>query len=385
MDGIRREKTAPKTTGAAKKRVVVLGATGSIGSSTVDCIKKHPDLFEMAAFSAYSDTEGFERLRAEFPGAAGVLVSRDGEDALLSMISGVGADIAVNGIAGAAGLFPSKAVLESGKDLALANKETAVMAGNLIIPLAEKHGRKILPVDSEHSAVFHLIEALGKDAVDEIILTASGGPFRTWEAGKIARATVRDALRHPTWEMGSKITVDSASLANKGLEVIEACVLFGFEPEKVKVAVHPQSLVHSFVRTKNGDLYAQASYPDMRRPILSALQWPEQKPNALEKLVFDFPCEMTFEPPRRDVFPLLGIAYKAAALKGGYPIAFNAANEEAVKAFLAGRFPFSGLAETTAAVMENDWSGTPADFETVADVDARAREKARAHITSVLT
>ena len=363
--------------GNTKKKVLVLGATGSIGTSTIDCIKKYPERFELAGFSANSDEKGFERLKSEFPGAAAVLVSRDGTDALIAMISGTEADVAVNGIAGAAGLFPSKAVLESGKDLALANKETAVMAGNLIIPLAQRTGKKILPVDSEHSAVFHLIEAYGRESVDEIILTASGGPFRTWPEEKIARATVQDALKHPTWSMGSKITVDSASLANKGLEVMEACVLFNINPEKVKVTVHPQSLVHSFIRTRDGDLYCQASYPDMRRPILSALCWPEKKGNLLEKFTFDAPCEMTFEPPRKSAFPLLGIAYKAAALRGGYPVAFNASNEEAVNAFLKGAFSFSGLAEITAEVMENDWGGTPASFEEVADVDSRARETAR--------
>lgn len=361
----------------SKKKVLVLGATGSIGSSTIDCIKKYPERFELAGFSANSNGNGFEQLKKEFPDAAAVLVSKDGQDALISMITCTEADIAVNGIAGAAGLFPSKAVLESGKDLALANKETAVMAGNLIIPLAERAGKKILPVDSEHSAVFHLIEAFGKESVDEIILTASGGPFRTWTEEKIAAATVQDALKHPTWSMGAKITVDSASLANKGLEVIEACVLFDFNPEKVKVVIHPQSLVHSFIRTMDGDLYCQASYPDMRRPILSALCWPEKKENLLEKFTFDIPCEMTFEPPRRDSFPLLGIAYKAAALRGGYPIAFNASNEVAVHAFLEGAFSFSALAEVTAEVMENDWSWTPETFEDVSEVDSRAREKAR--------
>ena len=363
-----------------RKRVIVLGATGSIGTSTLDCIRKYPDEFELAAFSANRNEKAFESLHEEFPSVPAVLASRDGEEALLAMIADTEADIAVNGISGAAGLFPSKAVLESGKDLALANKETAVMAGNLITALSEKRGRKIIPVDSEHSAVFHLIEAFGRDCIDEIILTASGGPFRTWPKEKIAAATVQDALKHPTWQMGAKITVDSASLANKGLEVIEACALFKIDAEKVKVVIHPQSLVHSLVRTTDGDLYAQVSYPDMRRPILAALRWPRKSATLLEKLNFSAPCEMTFEPPRWDAFPLLSMAFKAAAMKGSYPIAFNASNEEAVLRFLDGKIPFSALAEITAAVMEDDWTLAPDSFEAVAEQDALAREKALAVI-----
>ena len=369
-----------KTADCAKKRVIALGATGSIGKSALDCIRKYPDEFELAGFSANENVRAFEALRAEFPKAAACLVSRDGESALLDMIAKTGADIAVNGISGAAGLFPSKAALESGKDLALANKETAVMAGGLINGLAKKCGQKIIPVDSEHSAVFHLMEAFGRACVDEVILTASGGPFRTWPKEKIAAATVQDALQHPTWRMGAKITVDSASLANKGLEVIEACALFNIEAEKIKVAIHPQSLVHSFVRTKDGDLYAQVSYPDMRRPILAALRYPERRANLLEKLDFAAPCEMTFEPPRWDAFPLLSIAFKAAAMRGSYPIAFNASNEEAVLHFLGGKLPFGALAEVTAAVMEDDWTFEPGSFEAVSEQDSLARQKARSFI-----
>lgn len=372
-----------RTGSGKRKRVLVLGATGSIGTSTLDCIRNYPERFTLAGFSAYGNGTLFDRLRAEFPQAAAVLVSRDGTDALDAMITETPADVAVNGIAGSAGLFPSKAVLEAGVDLALANKETAIMAGNLIFPLAEKHGCKILPVDSEHSAVFHLIEAFGRDVLDEIILTASGGPFRTWPAEKIACARPEDALRHPTWSMGAKITVDSASLANKGMEVLEACALFGISPEKIRVAVHPQSLVHSLIRTADGDLYAQISPPDMRRPILSALCWPEKQENRLEKLSFRIPCEMTFEPPRLDAFPLLPMAFRAAAMQGSYPIAFNAANEEAVRVFLEGRIPFSALAEITAAVLEEDWSRLPESFAEVSGQDRLARAAAGRQIERI--
>ena len=356
---------------------MVLGATGSIGKSALDCIRKYPDEFELSGFSANRNEEAFAALCAEFPHIPACLASREGEAALLNLIAETDADIAVNGISGAAGLFPSKAALESGKDLALANKETAVMAGSLITGLAKKCGQKIIPVDSEHSAIFHLIEAFGRGCIDEVVLTASGGPFRTWPKERIAAATVQDALKHPTWRMGAKITVDSASLANKGLEVIEACALFNIEAEKIKVAVHPQSLVHSLVRTCDGDLYAQISYPDMRRPILAALRYPKKENNLLERLDFTAPCEMTFEPPRWDAFPLLSIAFKAAAMQGSYPIAFNASNEVAALLFLDGKIPFGALAEVTAAVMEDDWALEPKDFEAVAAQDALARQKAR--------
>ncbi len=361
----------------AKRRIIVLGATGSIGESALYCIRKHPDEFELIAFSANRNEGAFKALRAEFPAAAAVLASRDGEDALLDMIERTKADIVINGISGAAGLFPSKVTLESGKDLALANKETAVMAGSLINAIAKKCGQRVIPVDSEHSAVFSLIEAFGRDCIYEVVLTASGGPFRTWPKEKIDTATLQDALKHPTWSMGAKITVDSASLANKGLEVIEACTLFNIEAEKVKVVIHPQSLVHSFIRTVDGDLYAQVSYPDMRRPILSALRYPKKEKNALARLSFSAPCEMTFEPPRFDAFPLLSIAFKAAAMKGSYPIAFNASNEEAVQLFLEGKIPFGALARITASIMEDDWALTPKSFAEVAEQDARARAKAK--------
>ena len=365
---------------ACKKRVIVLGATGSIGKSALDCIRKYQNEFELAGFSANQNEKAFEALRAEFPQAAACLVAREGEDALIGMIEETDADIAVNGISGAAGLFPSRAALESGKDIALANKETAVMAGALITDLAKKCGQKIIPVDSEHSAIFHLMEAFGRDCVDEVILTASGGPFRTWPKEKIAAATVQDALNHPTWRMGAKITVDSASLANKGLEVIEAAALFNINAEKIKVAIHPQSLVHSLVRTRDGDLYAQISYPDMRRPILAALRYPKKENNLLERLDFSSSLEMTFEPPRWDAFPLLSIAFKAAAMQGSYPIAFNASNEVAALLFLEEKLPFNALAEVTAAVMEDDWSFAPKDFDEVAELDAKARQTARSII-----
>ncbi len=365
------------------KKILVLGATGSIGSSCIDIIRQNRDLFSIAGLSAHRDKDGLLALVSEFGVKNNVLSAEAGTPALLQLIRETEADMVVNGISGASGLEPSIASLESGKDLALANKETIVMAGPLIRNLAEQNGCRILPVDSEHSAVFNLMNAYGREAVSGIILTASGGPFRTWTTDRIAKVTPADALKHPTWSMGAKITIDSATLANKGLEVIEACRLFDMSPDRVKVVVHPQSLVHSFIRTNDGVLYAQISKPDMRHPILSALTWPEYRPNHLEALTFDQLCTMQFEPPRYDDFPLLGLAYRAAGLAGGYTIAYNAANEIAVEAFLKGGISFPALAEVAAEVLERDWSREPESFEEVFAADREARDCARSAITGM--
>ena len=356
-----------------RKKIIVLGATGSIGSSCIDIVRNNPGLFEITGLSAHRDKSGLEALSKEFAVSKSVLSGIEGEAALLALIKDTDADIVLNGIAGASGLNPSIAALESGKDLALANKETIVMAGPLIRSLSIEKERLILPVDSEHSAIFNLLNVYGKESISEIILTASGGPFRAWDKQRLKTAKPIDALKHPTWSMGAKITIDSASLANKGLEVIEACRLFDLKPEQVKVVVHPQSLVHSFIRTKDGVLYAQISKPDMRHPIFSALSWPEYCPNHIEPLKFDQICTMNFEPPRLTDFPLLNLAYKAAELAGGYPIAYNASNEIAVEAFLNEKISFMGLSEVTDRIMEQDWSNEPKSFEEVFVIDHKAR------------
>lgn len=357
-----------------------MGATGSIGTSTLDIIRNHRDEFELAGIAAHTDSEGIQRIAEEFSIANTFLSGIQGQKEFLDFIRDTDADIAVNGIAGARGMLPSFAAIESGKDLALANKETIVMAGPLVRKLAADSGCSILPVDSEHSAVFNLIQSYGKESVAEIILTASGGPFRTWANDRIQQVKPEDALKHPTWSMGAKITIDSASMANKGLEVIEACRLFDLPPERVKVVVHPQSFIHSLIRTTDGVLYAQISKPDMRHPILSALTWPDFKSNSLEVIDFSAPFSMQFEPPRYADFPLLGFAYRAAALSGKYTIAYNASNEEAVGAFLAGKLSFPGLSSITASVLERDWTGEPATIEEICEADALARQTARSFI-----
>ncbi len=356
------------------KRVLVLGCTGSIGTNTLDIIRNTPDEFRLSGIQAHTSADALEKYAAEF-GCPALLTSSEDAVSLQDFIGITRPDIVVNGIAGAAGLRPSVTVLENGIPLALANKETIVMAGPLVMRLAAKTGAKILPVDSEHSAVFCLSEKIGPASISEIIITASGGPFRTFTKEQLESVTVEQALEHPTWKMGRKITVDSATLANKGLEVIEAANLFGLPAEKIEVAVHPQSLVHSLVRTNDGMLYAQISDPDMRHPIINALRWPENRKTYMKP--FDLmDTTMSFHRPRTDDFPMLRLAFGAVRNGGKYPAAFNAANEAAVQAFLDRRIKFTAIAETVESVLSSDWTGAASDFDEVAEADRTARKMA---------
>jgi len=275
------------------------------------------------------------------------------------------------------------AAVEAGANLALANKETVVMAGKLIFRLAEEKNVKIIPVDSEHSGVFSLLNAHNNAEISEIILTASGGPFRKFSLKEMESVTVKDALAHPTWNMGKKITVDSSSMANKGLEVIEACYFFNIEPEKIKVVVHPQSIVHSMIRLCNGVVYAQLSKPDMRHPIHDALYWPQTSPLNLEPLNFDS-LTLEFEKPDPQKFPMLTLAQEAVGRGGLYPCAYNGANEEAVKAFLDEKIGFLDIAAITAGVLEKDWAFDYSDLQTVLKADADSRQLASFYIEKIL-
>jgi 1-deoxy-D-xylulose-5-phosphate reductoisomerase len=334
----------------AKKKILVLGCTGSIGASTLNIIENNPDLFEVVGLSAHTQEDELLALAKKFGTSAvaltGIEESLDecfklcGQKGLVELIQNSDADLVVNGIAGASGLLPSIEAVRSGKNLALANKETIVMAGPLILDMARQKGCRILPVDSEHSAVFSMIERYGRDSLDSIVLTASGGPFRKLERKELEQVTVADALKHPTWSMGAKITIDSASMANKGLEVIEACRLFDVPPEKVEAVVHPESLIHSFIRTKDGVFYAQISHPDMRYPIFSALTWPQVREVPIQPFDFSVPREMSFFPPRYADFPMLPLAYQAVKAGGMYTVAYNSANEVAVAAFMKGGIGF---------------------------------------------
>ncbi|MDR0457018.1 MAG: 1-deoxy-D-xylulose-5-phosphate reductoisomerase [Treponema sp.] len=380
-----------------KKRVAVLGATGSIGKSALDVIARGKDYFDLVLLSAHNHREELADLGRLWPGAVTVLSggegspsregapSLEGEKRLLAAIADCGADITLNGISGAAGLKPSMAAIEAGSDLALANKETLVMAGPLVFQKADEKKVQIIPVDSEHSAVFHLIEAHGRDALDEIILTASGGPFRDYSAEEMKKASPQAALAHPTWNMGPKITIDSASMANKGLEVIEAARLFRLPPEKIKVVIHPQSIVHSMIRMKDGAVYAQLSRPDMRLPIHKALYW-SQASSSKEDAVSDFgrldfaSLTLTFYPPDTEKFPLLALAYEAVKKGGLYPCAYNGANEAAVSAFLAGRIGFLDISRITGYVLDRDWSAEPDDIAGVLEADKQAKIMAEKEI-----
>lgn len=364
------------------KKVLILGATGSIGTSALKIISEFPDKFVICGLTAHTNKEALSAIAEKYKCSNFCLTGTpDGEEALQKVIDVSGADIAVNGIAGSAGLMASVKVLERGIDLALANKETIVMASPLVYALADKTGAHILPVDSEHSAIFTLIQHYGRDSVSKIVLTASGGTFKTLSRGQLSSVTVADALKHPTWNMGKKITIDSATLANKGLEVIEACRLFGAKTDDVIVTIHPQSLVHSLIQTKDGVLYAQISPPDMQHPILQALTWPEFYPNSLKKLdlaaSLTEKCEMTFSAPDKERFPMLALAYKAAGLNGGYTIAYNAANEIAVDLFARGAARFYDISDITSSVLEHDWTREPSSFNDVLEIDALARRIAR--------
>ncbi len=373
-----------------KKRLIVLGSTGSIGKNALDVAASLPDLFRVVGISAHRNEEELLR-NAEAHGTRALALSgaapRDpriayaGEEGLRRMIAETGADILVNGISGAAGFLPSVAALESGKALALANKETLVMAGDLIKSLAASRGVPILPVDSEHSAIFQMFHKFGAAAVSRVILTASGGPFRDLKQEKMSAVTPAEALRHPTWNMGRKISIDSASLANKGLEVIEAHHLFDLPPERIGVLVHPQSYVHSFIETQDGSLYAQIGKPDMRVPILNALTHPHIHSYPPGKFSLAG-MSLSFLDPDPARFPMLPLAYEALRRGGSFPLVYNAVNEEAVTAFLDGRLSFPGIADLVSRVMDlRDWPPCRSVPEVLAR-DGEARRAARRLLSS---
>jgi 1-deoxy-D-xylulose-5-phosphate reductoisomerase len=342
------------------KRVVVLGATGSIGRQALEVIAAHPELELVAAMSGSQPMDDLAPLQQ---------VGGD-PTALLEQAE---PDVVLNAIVGFAGVTATLWTLERGVDLALANKESLVAAGELAIAACERGGGRLLPVDSEHSAVFQCLEGTDPATVHSVVLTASGGPFRGRNRSELDDVTPEDALAHPTWEMGPKITVDSATLANKGLEVIEAHFLFGLSYDRIEVVIQPTSVVHSLVRFRDGAALAHLGYPDMRVPISYALTYPERAPTEVAPLDLSAGLTLEFEPVDGDAFPLLGLARRAGELGGTYPCVFNAANEVAVEAFLAGGLPFLGIAEVVAETLDAA-SGAPAsdlDELVAADKDAR--------------
>ncbi len=355
------------------KRVLVLGATGSIGTNALNIIQYMPQEFELCGVQAHSSKERLAEISQKAKCPSLLTGEKNKPTDLSDFIDQCKPDIVVNGICGSAGLIPSKLVLEKGIDLALANKETIVMAGSLIKELAHDNNARILPVDSEHSAIFCLTQKIGTQNISKIIITASGGPFRTLTKPELEQVTIEQALNHPTWQMGKKITIDSATLANKGLEVIEAAYLFDVNASQIEVVVHPQSLVHSLVRTKDGMVYAQISEPDMKHPIFGALSWPENKENYLDPFNL-FDKEMTFYKPRTDDFPMLKYAFECVKKGNAYPIVFNASNEVAVNAFIENKIGYQDIHRLVERVLSLDWNINIDSFDTVFEVDKKARQ-----------
>jgi 1-deoxy-D-xylulose-5-phosphate reductoisomerase len=351
------------------KRIAVLGATGSIGRQALDIIDANDELDVCALASGSND---LEELAAE----RGVEHAQVGGD-LTSLLDMAEPDIVLNAVVGFAGLPATLWSLEQGVTLALANKESLVAAGDLALAARERGGGGLLlPVDSEHSAVFQCLEGRDLESVDSIVLTASGGPFRGRTQEQLAGVTRADALAHPTWRMGPKITVDSATLANKGLELIEAHFLFGLPYDRIGVVVHPTSVVHAIVRFRDGASLAHLGYPDMRVPISYALTYPERAATPVDGIDFADGLTLEFEPPDVETFPMLALARRAGESGGTHPCAYNAANEVAVAAFLAGRLPFLGIAPVVEGVL-GAADGAPAgDLEELVEADGEARRLA---------
>ncbi len=395
MAGRRRE-PGPRDEAGAGTGVVILGSTGSIGRQAADVIARMPGRLRAVGLAAGRDgarlLEQVRRLKPEVvaledPEAGRrwkPVLEREGVRVLVGpgsaevLATWPGARRVLSAITGAAGLRPTLAALEAGRDVALANKESLVAAGSLVTRLAAARGARLLPVDSEHSALFQCLEGRRAEEVERLILTASGGPFRGWSREALARVTPAEAVRHPNWAMGAKISVDSATLMNKGLEVIEAHWLFGLPADRIAVVIHPQSIVHGLVELVDGAAVAVLARPDMRQPIQYALCYPERGPRLVERLDLAAAGMLTFEEPDTGTFPCLALAYQALQAGGTAPAVLNAANEEAVAAFLAGKLPFPGIAETVAAVLDRHRPRPVTGLDDVLEADAWARAEARA-------
>ena len=373
-----------------KRRVVILGATGSIGTSALKVARDIPDRMEIVGLAAQRSVAPMAEAIREFgvrhaamweeSGATELHSSIDsechvsaGEEGLIQLATLDEADLVLIAIVGTAGLKPALAALEAGKDIAVASKEILVMAGEIVMETARKNGCLVLPVDSEHNAIYQCLEERNPAEVSRLILTASGGPFRQWSAEEIATATLDQALRHPTWEMGRKITIDSATLFNKGLEMIEARWLFEVEMDRVDVIVHPQSIIDSMVEFIYGSVLAQLSHSDMCFPIQYAVTWPERVANSLRPLDFASVGKLEFEAPRLDVFPALNLARRAGTIGGTLPAVLNAANEIAVARFLEGKSSFPAIWETVAKVMDAHETVLHPTLEQILHADAWAR------------
>lgn len=379
-----------------KRRVVLLGSTGSIGTSTLKVARELPNDLEIVALAAHGNIEKlaeqvretgvrhvaiFDKnqeaaLRSLLPSGVTLHLGAEGLNTLATLAE---ADVVLIAIVGTAGLHPALAAIEAGKDLAIASKEILVMAGEIITTAAQRRGVKLLPVDSEHNAIFQCLDGHrgGEAEVAKLILTASGGPFRQLPSDQIETVTLAQALRHPTWQMGPKITIDSATLFNKGLEMIEARWLFGIGMDRIDVIVHPQSIIHSMVEFTDGSVLAQLSHTDMCFPIQYALTWPRRVSGAMRPLDFAALAKLEFEAPRRADFPALDLARRAGHTGGTLPAVYNAANEVAVDAFRAGSLSFPGIWRCVSAVMDRHTVQPSATLESVVAADQWARETSR--------
>lgn len=380
------------------RRVALLGSTGSIGTSCLDVITHLEDRLRVQSLSANGSWQVLleqaqrfrpQRIALTDPDAALQLVGHcagwcevlSGPESLAELASDPEADIVVSAVVGSAGLMGTWAALEQGKTVAFANKETLVMAGPLVMDLARRRGGRLLPVDSEHSAIFQALHSTPLDQVQRVVLTGSGGPFRGKKRHELANVTVEEALRHPTWRMGQKITIDSATMMNKALEIVEARWLFDLPPEKIEVILHPESVIHSFVEFVDGAVLAQASPPDMRLPIQYALTWPERVPGPARKMPWQELACWHFEQPDPETFPALRLGYEVARKGGTCGAVLNAANEAAVSKFLAGELAFLDIVPACQAVLEqHDFSSSPTLTE-LSQLDRWARQEISRWIT----
>jgi 1-deoxy-D-xylulose-5-phosphate reductoisomerase len=364
----------------APRNVVILGSTGSIGTQALDVIASHRDRYRVLALAAGRNTELLARQRDTFDVRAELVrPCIDDPDALAELAAHPDADVVLNAVVGFAGLPATLAALGSGKRLALANKESLIAGGPVVARVRERGGGEIVPVDSEHSAVYQSLRAGARHEVRRILVTASGGPFRGRSRAELEHVSVADALRHPTWAMGTKITIDSSTLMNKGLEVIEAHELFGLDFDRIDVVVHPQSIVHGMVEFVDGATIAQLSQPDMRLPIGLALGAPDRLDQPFGAIDWSSLGTLTFEPPDLDAFPCLALANAAGRAGGGAPATLSGANEVAVDAFLGGRIPWLGIAAVVDEVMQRG-TGNVSDVAGVLEADRLARERARESI-----
>ncbi len=386
-----------------KKQLAILGSTGSIGTQTLDVVAEHPDLFEVYVLVANNQVDVLiEQARrfmpdtviiankAHYPKLQDALADLPikvytGDDAIAQIVTASPIDIVVTAMVGYAGLLPTIRAIEARKTIALANKETLVVAGDLIKRLALEYHAPIIPVDSEHSAIFQCLVGEYSNPIEKIILTASGGPFRNFTAEQMKSVTKNDALKHPKWHMGNKITIDSATMMNKGFEMIEAKWLFDVSPEQIEIAVHPQSIVHSMVQFEDGTVKAQLGLQDMRMPIRYALSFPDRMKCQTRKMTIDDYAQLTFERPDMERFPLLKYAFDAIHTGGTMPCILNAANEIAVDAFLHDRISYPQIAETIAETMNRIKVTASPAYEDYVNTNEEARRYAEQYIASLPT